>query len=296
MASKDLHKEFTFTGKEPFRISESKTALKKSLYSGKGDYRNKLAATIKEVDDLQNMMYAHDRHAMLIIFQAMDAAGKDGTIRAVLSGVNPHGVTVHSFKRPTSVELDHDFLWRTNLAMPERGRLSIFNRSYYEEVLVARVHPEIITDVQRLPEEYTENMDALWKSRYESIRTLEKFMHANGTQIVKFFLNLSKEEQRQRFLARLNTPSKNWKFAEADVKERGFWGDYMEAYEKAINETATKDSPWYVIPADDKKDMRLIVSEIILERLRSLKMAYPVRDKDRREALDHYRKQLEDEA
>ncbi|MCB1098111.1 MAG: polyphosphate kinase 2 family protein [Verrucomicrobiae bacterium] len=296
MASKHHLKEFTVTGKEPFRISERKTTLKNSLYSGKSDYRKKLAATTKEIDDLQNMMYAHDRHAMLIIFQAMDAAGKDGTIRAVLSGVNPHGVTVHSFKRPTSLELDHDFLWRTNLAMPERGRLSIFNRSYYEEVLVTRVHPEIVTDVQRLPEESTEDMDALWKSRYESIRTLEKFMHANGTQVVKFFLNLSKEEQRQRFLDRLNTPSKNWKFAEADVKERGFWGDYMEAYEKAINETATKDAPWYVIPADDKKDMRLIVSEIILERLRGLKMAYPARDKDRREVLDRYRKLLEEEA
>ena len=295
MASKHL-KSLAFTGDEPFRISECKTTLKKTLYSGKGDYRKKLAATIDEIDDLQNMMYAHDRHAMLIVFQAMDAAGKDGTIRAVLSGVNPHGVTVHSFKKPSSRELDHDFLWRTTKALPERGRLGIFNRSYYEEVLVTRVHPEIITEVQRLPEDSVQNLDTLWKERYNSIRDFERFLHANGTHVVKFFLNLSKEEQRQRFLSRLNTPSKNWKFSEADVKERAFWNDYMEAYEAAINATATKDAPWYVIPADDKKNMRLMVSEIILERMSELEMSYPSRDKSRRETLDTYRKQLEDEA
>lgn len=296
MSSKSPSKSFAVTGEEPFRISESKTTLKKPLYSGKRDYRKQLAETTSHIDDLQNMMYAHDRHAMVIIFQAMDAAGKDGTIRAVMSGVNPHGVTVQSFKKPSSEELDHDFLWRTTKALPERGRLGIYNRSYYEEVLVTRVHPEIVTDFQRLPVSLVDDMDALWKSRYESIRNFEAFLAANGVHVVKFFLNLSKEEQRQRFLARLNTPSKNWKFTAADVRERAFWNDYMDAYEKAINETATKESPWYVIPADDKKNMRLTVSKIILERLSQLEMAYPSRDKDRREELDIYRKQLEEEA
>ncbi|MGK0190357.1 MAG: PPK2 family polyphosphate:nucleotide phosphotransferase [Verrucomicrobiales bacterium] len=296
MSSKSILKSFAVTGEDPFRINEAKTTLKKPLYLSKGDYRKQLAETTSQLDDLQNMMYAHDRHAMVIIFQAMDAAGKDGTIRAVMSGVNPHGVTVHSFKKPSSQELDHDFLWRTTKALPERGRLSVFNRSYYEEVLVTRVHPEIVTDIQRLPGHLVEDMDALWASRYEGIRNLESFLAANGVHVVKFFLNLSKEEQRQRFLARLNTPSKNWKFTTADVKERAYWNDYMDAYEQAINATATKDSPWYVIPADDKKNMRMIVSQIILERMRKLEMAYPARDKGRREELDEYRKQLEDEA
>lgn len=287
---------FTWTGAEPFRIAESSTTLKKPLYSGKAGYRRQLRDYSEEIDDLQNRMYAHDRHAMLILFQAMDAAGKDGTIRAVMSGVNPHGVVVTAFKRPSSEELDHDFLWRTTKALPERGRIGIFNRSYYEEVLVARVHPGIVTESQRLPEALTRDLGGLWKARYEAIRDFEKFLHANGTCVVKFFLNLSKEEQRQRFLARLDTPSKNWKFSAADIAERPFWDDYMDAYEKCINATATPEAPWHVIPADDKKNMRLLVARIVLERLRALDVSYPKRDKARRAELDDYRRQLVEEA
>jgi PPK2 family polyphosphate:nucleotide phosphotransferase len=296
MATNIQTKSYTITGKQPFHIASARTTLKSPLYKNKKDYRKLLLEQTEELDELQNRMYAHDRYAMLIIFQAMDAAGKDGTISAVTSGVNPHGVVVSSFKRPSAGELDHDFLWRTNQALPQRGRLGIFNRSYYEEVLVARVHPEIVTDMQRLPESSTTDLAKVWRSRYESIRSLETHLHANGTEVVKFFLNVSKEEQRQRFLARLDTPSKNWKFSEADVKERGFWDDYMEAYEKCINETAAPHAPWYVIPADDKRNMRLIVGRIILQRLRALKTSYPTRDKHRRESLEDFRRQLEDEA
>ena len=297
MATHIQTKPYTFTGEgEPFEIARARTTLKTPLYKNKKDYRKRLSEQTDELDELQNKMYAHDRYAMLIIFQAMDAAGKDGTISAVMTGVNPHGVVVSSFKRPSSNELDHDFLWRTSKALPQRGRIGIFNRSYYEEVLVARVHPEIVTDVQRLPEQRTEELEKVWRSRHDSISNLERHLHLNGTEVVKFFLNLSKEEQRQRFLARLDTPSKNWKFSEADVKERGFWDDYMDAYEKCINATATPYAPWYVIPADDKRNMRLIVSRIIVQRLRALKMAYPVRDKKRRADLDHYRQLLEEES
>jgi PPK2 family polyphosphate:nucleotide phosphotransferase len=220
-------------------------------------------------------MYAQNRQGLLLVFQAMDAAGKDSTIKHVMSGVNTQGVECHAFKRPTDAELDHDFLWRTTRVLPPRGRIGIFNRSYYEEVLVCRVHPEIVTKIQRLPAETTKNLDKLFADRLKDIRNLESYCHRNGIRIVKFFLHVSKEEQKKRFLARIDTPSKNWKFEEGDVKERAHWKDYMAAYEDAISTTATEECPWYVVPADDKKNMRLIVSAAILAEMQTMKLKYP---------------------
>ena len=232
-----------------------------------------------ELGELQERLYAHDRYALLVIFQAMDAAGKDGTIRAVMRGVNPAGCQVYSFKQPSSEELDHDFLWRATKALPERGRIGIFNRSYYEEVLVVRVHPELL-DRQRLPDFKKKR---LWKERYRSIVELEKHLVRNGTVVVKFWLHVSKEEQRKRFLARLSSAEKNWKFSPGDVAERAFWDDYMAAYEDAIAATSTEEAPWYVIPADDKTYMRVAVSEVIVDVLRDLNLAYPVVPESERE-------------
>ena len=226
-----------------------------------------------ELGELQERLYAADRYSLLLIFQAMDAAGKDGTIRAVMSGVNPAGCQVYSFKQPSAEELDHDFLWRATKALPERGRIGIFNRSYYEEVLVVRVHPELL-DRQRLPDE--PKRKRLWKDRYRSIVDLEKHLVRNGTVVVKFWLHVSNEEQRKRFLARLSDPEKNWKFAPGDVAERAYWDDYMGAYEDAIAATSTDEAPWYVIPADDKTYMRVAVSEVIVDVLRALDLEYPV--------------------
>jgi PPK2 family polyphosphate:nucleotide phosphotransferase len=240
----------------------------------------------KEMNELQEMMYAHDRYSILCIFQAMDAAGKDGTIRKVMSGINPHGVSVHSFKRPTEEEIDHEFLWRSQDHLPRRGHISIFNRSYYEEVLVVKVHPEIVRNYQRLPEE---NLEEVWKGRYASIRDHEAHLVRNGTRVLKFFLNLGKDEQRDRFVARIDEQEKNWKFNEGDLKERGFWGDYQTAYEEAINETATLNAPWYVIPANDKKNTRIIVSNIIRKEMESLDMEYPQVSDERRAELLEYR-------
>jgi len=239
------------------------------------------------------MMYAHDRYSLLCIFQAMDAAGKDGTIRNVISGVNPHGVSVHSFKRPSEEEIDHEFLWRSQDHLPRRGHISIFNRSYYEEVLVVKVHPEIVTNYQRLP---AESLEDVWAGRYQSIRDHEAHLVRNGTRVLKFFLNLGKDEQRERFVDRIDEPEKNWKFNEGDVKERGFWDDYQKAYEKAVNETATPEAPWYVIPADDKKNMRLIVSRIIRDELESLEMSYPKVSDERRAEMQGFREMLLGEA
>jgi PPK2 family polyphosphate:nucleotide phosphotransferase len=238
------------------------------------------------------MMYADDRWSLLLVFQAMDAAGKDGTIRHIMSGVNVHGVAVHAFKRPSEEELDHDFLWRTTKALPQRGRIGIFNRSYYEEVLVVRVHPEILTKGQKLPAELTEDLDKVWKHRYESIRDFEKHLARNGTMVLKFFLNLSRDEQRKRFIDRIDEPDKNWKFSEDDVSGRRYWDDYQRAYEEAINATASPHAPWFVIPADDKHNMRLIVSQIVLERLRSLDMHYPEVSDARRKDLQRIKEML----
>jgi PPK2 family polyphosphate:nucleotide phosphotransferase len=227
---------------------------------------------------------------VLIIFQAMDAAGKDGAIRHVMSGVNPQGCQVFSFKQPSAEELEHDFLWRTTRCLPERGRIGIFNRSYYEEVLIVRVHPEILRG-QGLPDASLDE-NTIWQERYRSIVELEAHLQRNGTRIIKFFLHLSKEEQRKRFLERIDDPDKNWKFSLADVKERTVWERYMQAYEACLSATSTKDAPWYVVPADDKKNARLIISEIILDVFNGLNMTYPKPDAKRRRELKSIREQL----
>jgi PPK2 family polyphosphate:nucleotide phosphotransferase len=266
---------YRFTGKGKLSLKDRSTALPKHLYTNDDSLAVKLSAYRAAIDGLQQKMYADDRHALLLIFQAMDASGKDGTIRHVMSGVNPHGVTVHAFKRPSEDELDHHYLWRTSKVLPARGTIGIFNRSYYEEVLVVRVHPEILTTSQRLPESTTQNLDAIWEQRFTEIANYEKMLTENGTHVAKFYLHVSREEQKKRFLERIATPAKNWKFNLGDVKERSRWKDYRKAYEAAIMATATKASPWYIVPADDKGDMRLIVSAIILQTMEKLGLEWP---------------------
>jgi PPK2 family polyphosphate:nucleotide phosphotransferase len=262
----------------------------KPIYDSKKHYHHALRKQVKELSKLQRLHYASNRYAVLLIFQAMDAAGKDGAIRHVMSGVNPQGCQVFSFKHPSATELDHDFLWRTTRDLPERGRIGIFNRSYYEEVLIARVHPEILRN-ERLPD-WSGGKKEIWQERYRSIVDLEAHLHRNGTHIIKFFLHLSKEEQRKRFLKRIDDPEKNWKFSQADLAEREWWPNYMHAYETCLGATSTRDTPWHVVPADDKKNARLIVSEIILGVFKNLKMSYPKSDAKRRRELSSIRKQL----
>lgn len=256
-------------------------------------YHKLLDERVDELSALQRMHYASNRYAVLLIFQAMDAAGKDGAIRHVMSGINPQGCQVFSFNHPTATELDHDFLWRTTQCLPERGRLGIFNRSYYEEVLIVRVHPEILRG-QGLPDELIDQK-TIWQQRYRSIVDLEDHLHSNGTRIIKFFLHLSLEEQRKRFLDRIDDPDKNWKFSLADIEERQYWKQYMEAYELCLGATSTKDSPWYVVPADNKKNTRLIISTIIVDTLKELKMQYPVSGAGRRGELTKIRERLVNE-
>src|SRR5574340_1313520 len=260
----------------------------------KDDYHAILADHVARLSDLQRKLYAHNRDALLLIFQAMDAAGKDGAISHVMSGVNPQGCQVFSFKHPSATELDHDFLWRSTQALPERGRIGIFNRSYYEEVLIVRVHPEILRS-QGLPAECL-NEKTIWKERYRSIVDLESHLHRNGTRIVKFFLHLSKEEQRKRFIDRIDENEKNWKFSQADIVERGFWDDYMRAYEACLSATSTRYAPWYVVPADDKENARLIIARTVVDTLKSLGMQYPKTDATRRKALLMIRQGLMEEA
>ena len=281
---------------ENFRVrSGDKVKLKKlptrvkPCYQSKKQYQEMLNEHIQKLSIQQNMLYASNNYSLLLIFQAMDAAGKDGAIKHVMSGVNPQGCEVFSFKQPSAEELEHDFLWRTTRHLPERGRIGIFNRSYYEEVLIVRVHPEIFHR-EGLPDELIE--DTIWKERYRSIVDLEKHLYRNGTRILKFFLNLSKKEQRKRFLARIDDPEKNWKFSLADIKERKFWKHYRKAYEVCLSATSTKEAPWYVVPADDKENARLIVSQIILDALDDLGMRYPEADHDKREELQSIRKIL----
>ncbi|WNJ17936.1 polyphosphate kinase 2 family protein [Pontibacter sp. G13] len=282
---------FRFDGTKRLKLKKQPHQVK-DFYENKKDYKELLSEFHEELDELQSMMYAHNRYALLLVFQAMDAAGKDGTIQHVLSGVNPHGVFVRSFKKPSTLEIDHDFLWRTHFRIPSRGTIGIFNRSHYEEVLVTKVHPEILLESQRIPRSHTQNLDKVWKDRYEDIRNHERYLYNNGVHIVKFFLNLSRDEQRDRFLARIDTPAKNWKFSEADVKERAYWDDYQAAYEQAINETATPHAPWYVVPADDKKNMRLIVSQVILNHLNAMDIHYPKVSKERKKQFAQYREML----
>jgi len=263
------------------------------FYDGKPHYKVLLDAHVKELRNLQPRLYADNRYALLIMFQAMDAAGKDGAIKHIMSGVNPQGVSVVSFRHPGPDVLAHDFLWNAIRVLPERGRIGIFNRSYYEEVLIVRVHPELLA-AERLPEKTLED-GSIWKGRFRSIRALERHLHSNGTRIVKFFLHISKEEQRKRFLARLDDPEKNWKFNEADVRERNYWDEYMKAYEACLGATSTEYGPWFVVPADDKPNARLIISQIIIETLRGMPIDYPKTDVKRRKELQAFRRMLADE-
>ena len=260
------------------------------FYKSDEDCRKIIAEHVQQLASFQDMFYAYNRYSLLLIFQAMDAAGKDSAIKHVMSGVNPQGCQVFSFKHPSAQEMEHDFLWRTTECLPERGRIGILNRSYYEEVLVVRVHPEILK-AQEIPLELVEKKD-LWQERFHSIREFEKHMYRNGTRIIKFFLHLSKEEQRKRFLKRIDDPAKNWKFSTCDMHERGYWKDYMKAYEDAISATSQDIAPWYIVPADDKENARLIISRTILDTLESLKMSYPKLDAKGRKDLQSNRKLL----
>jgi PPK2 family polyphosphate:nucleotide phosphotransferase len=260
------------------------------VYASKEHYQELLASHVANLSSLQELLYAVNRYAVLLIFQGMDAAGKDGAIRHVMSGINPQGCQVVSFKEPSRTELQHDFLWRTTRELPERGRIGIFNRSYYEEVLIARVHPELLrsegfADAPR-------HGKTVWHDRYRSIANLEQHLYLNGTRIIKFFLHLSKQEQRQRFLDRIDAPQRNWKLTLADTAERKFWKDYMKAYGQCLSATSSRDAPWYVVPADDKKNARLIVSQIVVDAMAGLKLAYPTASKQRRRELQLIRKQL----
>lgn len=282
---------------EDFRVREGdKVDLKEwpteveRVYASKDHYQELLRDHISQLSEQQQLLYASNRYSVLLIFQAMDAAGKDGAIKHVMSGVNPQGCQVFSFKHPSLAELQHDFLWRTTRELPERGRIGIFNRSYYEEVLIVRVHPEILRS-EGIPD-VPHDDKAVWRSRYRSITDLERHLHENGTRIVKFFLHISKEEQRKRFLARIDTPEKNWKFSLADVEERSFWKDYMRAYEECLSATSTGNAPWYVVPADDKQNARLIISKIIVATFAGLRMSYPQTDAKRWRELQAIRKRL----
>ena len=282
-------KDFRVTPGEKVQLSRWPTIVKPFCKSKKR-YRELLEEHVAELSSLQRLHYASDRYASLLIFQGMDAAGKDGAIRHVMSGVNPQGCQVSSFKQPSAEELQHDFLWRTTRRLPERGHIGIFNRSYYEEVLVVRVHPEILRG-QGLPPELRDEK-TVWEERYRSIVDLEEHLHRNGTRILKVFLHLSKDEQRKRFLERIDEPDKNWKFSLADIHERKFWKHYMEAYEACLSATSTPHAPWYAVPADDKENARLIVSQIVLDTLKGLKMAYPRTTVKRRRELESIRKLL----
>jgi PPK2 family polyphosphate:nucleotide phosphotransferase len=271
------------------KLGEWPTTVK-PFFDSKKAYQKLLEEHVEKLSKLQEIHYASNRYALLLIFQGMDAAGKDGAIRHVMSGVNPQGCEVASFKQPSADELEHDFLWRTTRRLPERGRIGIFNRSYYEEVLVVRVHPEILRG-EGLSEELRDEKN-IWDERYRSIVDLEGHLHRNGTRTIKIFLHLSQEEQRKRFLARIDEPGKNWKFSLADIHERKYWKHYTEAFEACLSATSTHHSPWYVVPADDKENARLIVSQILLDALGELKMAYPKTTAKRLRELKTIRKLL----
>jgi PPK2 family polyphosphate:nucleotide phosphotransferase len=280
-----------FRVREGDRVNLHKWPTKvEPVYKSKRQYSKLLGEHVAQLSAQQQLLYASNRYAILLIFQAMDAAGKDGAIKHVMSGVNPQGCQVFSFKHPSMAELQHDFLWRTTRDLPERGQIGIFNRSYYEEVLIARVHPEILRG-EGLPDAL-HNDKTVWRDRYRSISNLEGHLSSNGTRIIKFFLHISKEEQRKRFLERIDEPEKNWKISNADIEERKFWKDYMKAYEECLGATSTTDAPWYVVPADDKENARLIVSQILLDALDELKMSYPRTSEERRHELLSIRKRL----
>jgi PPK2 family polyphosphate:nucleotide phosphotransferase len=289
-AAHQLSKPYRITNGNKFRLKHVDPADTGDLKSAdKPRAKEALQNGVEAMAELQDVLYAQDRWSLLLIFQAMDAAGKDGTIKHVMSGVNPQGCQVSSFKGPTSEDLDHDYLWRCVKQLPERGRIGIFNRSYYEETLVVRVHPEFLAG-QKLPKECVTK--DIWKERFQDIRAFERYLHRNGTAVVKFFLHISKAEQQKRFLERLDDPEKNWKFSVNDARERGFWDDYMQAYEETIRETASKNSPWYVVPADNKWFTRVIVAAAVIDALAAMKLQYPKVSEAKRQELAATRKEL----
>jgi PPK2 family polyphosphate:nucleotide phosphotransferase len=286
-----MHREFVVQPDGKFRLEDHDPSFT-GEFEDEQQASEKLASDIKEMAGYQDKLYADQRFAVLIILQAMDAAGKDGTIKHVMSGLNPQGVDVRSFKQPTPEELKHDFLWRAAKVLPERGRIGIFNRSYYEEVIIVRVHPELL-EAEQIPE--PSEKESIWKARYQEINDFEQHLANNRTVILKFLLNISKREQRRRFLARLDDPEKNWKFSESDLKERAFWDDYMKAIEKTLNNTSTEWAPWYVIPADHKWFARAAVAGLIVRKLKSLDLAYPKMSKDQLQRLEEAKEALEAE-
>ena len=282
-------KDFLVPNGKKIRLKDWPTKIR-PLYKSEKHYKRLLTAGVRELSALQRLLYASNSYSVLLIFQAMDAAGKDGAINHVLTGVNPQGCEVYSFKHPSAEELQQDFLWRTTCCLPARGRIGVFNRSYYEEVLIVRVHPEILHR-EGIPPGRSRKK-TVWEQRFRSIVDLEKHLHRNGTRIVKFFLHLSKDEQRKRFLKRIDEPDKNWKFSLADVAERKFWNQYLDAYEDCLNATSSKATPWHVVPADDKYNARIIISQIVINALQDLKMSYPEMTQARQGELRAIRKQL----
>lgn len=282
-------KDFRIRAGKKVKLRDWPTKVK-PIYTSKEEYKAILEKHVKELSAVQELLYGSNQYSVLIIFQGLDAAGKDGAIRHVMSGVNPQGCEVSSFKQPSAEELEHDFLWRSTQRLPERGRIGIFNRSYYEEVLVVRVHPEIL-QAEGLAKQQHDDKD-VWEQRYQSIVDLERHLDRNGTRIVKIFLHMSKDEQKKRFLARIDDPDKNWKFGSADIHERKYWKQYTDAFEACVEATSTRYAPWFAVPADDKENARLIVSQIVLDALGELKMSYPKTTAKRREELVAIRKEL----
>jgi PPK2 family polyphosphate:nucleotide phosphotransferase len=273
--------DFTYSGKKDFKLSKKDTKID-DIYASTEQYESMLLEVQEKLNELQNILYAHGKYGILVIFQAMDAAGKDGTMAAVFKNVNPLGLSFMSFKRPTETEIAHDYLWRCFSKLPERGKVQVFNRSYYEEVLVVKVHPSIVHDVQQIPDKL--KTDDIWDKRYADIRNFEEYLQNNGIEVIKFFLNVSKKEQGERLIARIEDPEKHWKFDDNDIKERQYWNQYQDAYQTMIEQTATETCPWHIIPADDKKNMRLLVGQTLVERMKALKLAYPETTPERAEA------------
>ncbi len=285
-------KNFSVLPGKNIKLREWATVVK-PFYKSKKQYQKLLQENVDKLSSLQRLHYASNRYALLMIFQGMDGSGKDGAIRHVMSGINPQGCEVFSFKTPSAEELQHDFLWRTTCRLPERGRIGIFNRSYYEEVLVVRVHPELLIK-QNLAEELLHDKN-IWEGRYRSIVDLEEHLHRNGTRIIKIYLHLSQEEQRKRFLARIDDPDKNWKFSLSDINERKYWKEYVKAYEECLPATSTRHAPWFVVPADDKENARLIISQIVLDTFNELKLEYPKMTTEHLQELKKIRKELDKE-
>jgi PPK2 family polyphosphate:nucleotide phosphotransferase len=281
--------DFTAPPRKKVKLKDWPTRIA-PFYASDEQYQKTLVQNVKQLSAHQDLLYAHSRYALLLIFQAMDAAGKDSAIKHVMSGVNPQGCQVYSFKQPSAGELAHDFLWRTIACLPERGHIGIFNRSYYEEVLVVRVHPEILHG-EGVPEELLAGKN-MWKHRYQSIVAMERHLHRNGTRVIKFFLHISKNEQKKRFLRRIDEPEKNWKFSMADMRERKLWKHYTKAYEACLAATSSEEAPWYIVPSDDKPNARLIISQVIVQAIQSLKMGSLQPAKERRKELQDIRKAL----